>query len=252
MQIKKFIIFAAIGVILCSISALIIKTTKDEKIETYSAKVMQESTAINSEHEGTILNILVKDGQPVKIGQELIEILTPNKYSKCLSKENLVTEQSQAAEEYQDAAIMYKDGIITKEEYDKSLGEYKDTSRELSQKTACKNDGDYIVYATGDGIIALDNTLSGAKINKGDTLAAIKPEVRRINAYFSPKYKKKIKQNGKTKITFIKYPEKIFEGEIIAIQGIDINGLSVIILVKDNISNLNINDNDDAIVRLEK
>ena len=148
MQIKKIIIFAAIVIVLCAISALIIKATKNKNIETYSAKVMQESTAINSEHDGTILNILVKDGQPVKIGQELIEILTSNKYSECLSKENLATEQNQAAEEYQDAAIMYKDGIITKEEYDKSLGEYKDTSRELSQKTTCKNNGDYIVYAT--------------------------------------------------------------------------------------------------------
>ena len=99
MKIKIFIIFAVIIAIICTVCGFIIKTSNNKVIETYSAKVMQESTIITSEYSGTISNIFVKGGQHVKLGQELIELTIANDNSSCLSKESLSSEQTQAAEE---------------------------------------------------------------------------------------------------------------------------------------------------------
>ena len=81
-------------------------------------------------------------------------------------------------------------------------------------------------------------------------IATIKPVERRIKAYFSPKHAKKIETGMQAQIILIKYPEKQFTGVIESVEKIDVNGIPVIIKINEDVSSLNVNDNDNTIVRI--
>ena len=249
MQLNWKIVTVTIIIVLLSIlGSGIFHRTDNRVIETYSAKIIQESERIVAPEDCAIADIAVKNSEAVTVGQPILEIRT-GLGQACKDKSNLSDKKTEATNEYQDAAIMYKDGIISQEEYDKSLDEYKNTSAEISKESACNNKTEKI-HASKDGILDLLENQKGAYIKKDETIAVIKPAKRRILAYFSQKFSKKLKAGMLAEITLIKYPEKQFTGVVEAVDKIDLNGIPVIIKINENVSDLNIDDDDDAVVRI--
>ena len=214
-------------------------------IETMSAKVDMELEDVEADHDGTISSIKIQSFSNVKIGDVIAEI------SKNPSKTNCTTEaeSKKVTDDYKDSVLMYKDGIITKDEYDASLKKYKSEKSNL-----CSSKTELVpVYAEQDGIFILDDEYkTGSAVNEESILGVIRPEKVIIKAYFSPKDAKRIKAGKNAQVSIIKYPEKQFTGVVKSIGNIDINGREVLIEIIDDTSDLNIAGDDAATVKILK
>lgn len=241
---NKKIILAIIGLILiCSVAFILYKRADlNKEIETVSATVTNDNEVITAGENGIIYSVKYKNFEKVKEGDIIAEIdISSAPKSKCAV-------EKEASDEYKDAAIMYKDGVISKEEYDKSLSEYKEEAKD------CGSNAQVIksVYANADGVIAYSDIKEGDNVKSDTEIGIINQENALIKAYFSPKYKHRIKEGDKAKITIIKYPEKAFEGTVSSIDKIDINGQGITLEVTQDTSDLNIKNGDAAIVVLLK
>jgi len=214
------------------------------EIETMSAKIEMELEDVNADSEGTIKEIKVKSHSSVKLGDIIAEI------SKRPTK-NCADDKAykKASDTYKDSALMYKDGIITKDEYDASLKKYKSEKSNL-----CSSKVEVVpVYAEHDGVFIKDDDYnSGSTVHEESIIGVIRPEKIIVKAYFSPKDTKRIKVGQNAQVTIIKYPEKQLAATVASIDKIDINGQGVTLEITDNTANLNVAGDDAAIVKLVK
>lgn len=242
---KKFLlIFSLFFIAGCSLSGIYLFKQNFKDIETMSAKLEIDVKNVEADTNGVIKSISLKPYSVVKIGDIIAEISQTSNKTSC----SQVTNPKQVQETYEDAVIMYKDGIISKEEYDASLAKYK------SQKKHSCNPAKSVlvpIYSENDGIfIPDDNYKIGTPVNEDTIIGSIRSEDIIIKAYFSPNDAKRIKVGKKAIITIIKYPEKQLAGIVTSLGKVDINGQAVYLKITDNNSDLNISDGDASIVKI--
>lgn len=236
---KKLIALSVIIVALIS-GIILSKNIQKDDIETFNAIINIESTNVPANAGGTLKLINLTDNRQVKKGELIAEIETSVQQASAPKTKN--TEQ-----DYEKAAIMYKDGIITQEEYDKRINNIKNTSTPQENTNSVKITK---VYAPVDGEIKLNNFKSGDNIREEEVFANILSSNKEIQAYFPVTYQKHIKNGKKVEINIVKYPEKLFSGTITKIEKPDPHGLPVKILFNENTSALNLNNGDSAILKL--
>ena len=247
MSVKNLLIISIATVLAFILGVLIYFQSDKAEIETLSATVIPQAEDIITNSSGTIKEIAVQNNEQVKFGQLLFTYET-NVSKKCITNDS--SENLKDSEEYEKAALMYKDGIISKNEYDEIIEKYKTKS---NVNKTCKNNANIVkLYAKKDGMVSFDSLKIGTYVEKDTIIAKIYPHKRSVLAYFSPKYIKKLKDGTEAKISVVRYPEKTFSGNIKSVNKIEIKGIPVIIEIKDDISNLTIEDNDHAIVVIKK
>lgn len=225
-------------------------------IETLNAFISSDSISIQSENSGKIKVLPVKQAEKVQKGQVIAEIETSVKISKPVTTSNNSTSAQKTQQEYENAAIMYKDGIISQEEYDKYVKKLNKAQEEASQP---KTRQEIVttskvtkVYSPIDGIVVLNNLKEGDTIKKEAILAKVNSSHKEVNAYFSPSNKENIKEGSAVDITVIKYPEKTFRGKIVDIAEIDKKGIPVKVTFDQDTSSLDFQNGDSVIVKIKQ
>lgn len=247
MPIKKIIL--SLLILGLAIGGYFVASTFTSKtIETVSAKISIQTEKITANTSGTLKSIEVEPYQIVKEG-DIIATVTQNLEANCQPPAN--KNDKKAAENYEDAAIMYKDGVISQEQYDASLKKY----RQYKSAKNCINPIEMTknVYSLASGKIELNDNISlGNEIFDDTIIASVQQGTPKIIAYFSPKNKRQLKIGRKADITIIKYPEMKFTGTITARDKIDMYGLAIQVEINEDISNLNLKNEDAAIVNIVK
>ena len=140
---------------------------KPETIETLNALINSESVSVQSPAVGKIKLVAVEQDQKVKKGQVLAEIVTEvpvQQNVKTIDKTSSPVQKS--ASEYENAAMMYKDGVITQEEYDKRLNTLNTPKNEKvkTQSKTVLTSKVTKIYAPIDGMVILNNFKTGDKV----------------------------------------------------------------------------------------
>lgn len=225
--------------------------TKPEQIETLNAFISSESVSIQSGNSGIIKNIQVKQSDKVQKGQVLAEIETSVPVTKTVKNDG--QKLKQAEEKYENAAIMYKDGVISQAEYDRYLNnlEKEQNNAEKPQNKVILTSQVTKIYAPIDGVVVLNNLKNGDTVNKEAIIAKVNSSHKEINAYFPVSYKDEIKTGCSVNITVIKFPEKTFTGKIQEVSLPDNKGIPVKISFDQDTSNLDFLNGDSAIVKIK-
>ena len=221
-------------------------------IETVSAKISMDLVDVEAGADGIIKSVNVKNFDRVKLGQTIAEVVASSKNNSMCSSDK--KNYDSALKEYENSAVMYKDGVISKEEYDSSLVKYKNSKTKFSNSKNCSTNGNvHTIFSKADGIILLTgNYNKGDFIYSESVIGTIRPEKILIKAYFSPKIAKKIKINSNAEITIIKYPEKQLSGVVKSVDGVDVYGQLITLEIKDDIFDMDIANDDAAIVKIIK
>lgn len=245
-MLAKKIILSVLIIALAAGGYFAARTFTARNIETVSAKIIIDTENITANTSGTLKSINVQPYQTVKEG-DIIATVSKISPAYCHPPKN--KNDKKAAQTYENAAIMYKDGIITKEQYDASLKEY----RQYKNAQVCVKQSETVnnVYSLFSGKIELDDNISvGEEVQENTVIAAVQKDSPKILAYFSPKDKRYLKIGQQAEITIIKYPEMAFTGTLSAKDKIDIYGLAIKININEDVSNLNIKNGDAAIVKI--
>lgn len=196
-----------------------------------NAHINPEMLYINSTASGVVKDIYVKPEENVSSGQLVAEIEVANKTKPQIQPVQNIDVASakeklkEAEENYKNFALMYKDGVISQEDYDKSLNTltaaqntYKNTL-EMS-KTAVRKKTSYEpeikkVYAPRDGVINsyLLSKGEAVKINQPIMLLA-NNSVQKVTAYVDDKTAPTLKAGQNVKIKIHTFRDKTFDGQI--------------------------------------
>ena len=239
-------------------------------VETLSAYISSDSVSIQADNSGKIKSLSVKQDEKVQKGQVIAEIETSKSVVKSVdpsSQTHKPTEQ-----EYENVAIMYKDGVIPQEEYDRSLNqltkaqddyekavEASDSGNTKQKTFVKKNVSTSKVYAPKDGVVSL------SYLNKGETAVKDKPVVLldsnrpKVTAYFNPKHAGDLKVGKEVNIRIKNYGSKKFTGVIDAVgtePEMDARNKSLVIPVqisfKDDLNGYTIEKGQPVQVRFKK
>lgn len=248
---KNRIILSFVCVVIIGLSLIIYSFVSKRPIETVSADVYIESEQILANFNGKIQDFKFKTYDNVKTGDIIatVEVVQPEGF--CNNKTAMQNKQKQAMAEYENAAIMYKDGIISQSEYDASL----EKLRKTQNQKVCTGEATHVenIYAFKDGKIYYSQLKPGDEVSEDDVLAELSTSKPQIHAYFSPAKTKKINPNSAiAHITIVKYPEKPLTGVIKTVSTGDIMGNLLIIDINEDVSDMNIQNGDAAIVRINR
>jgi len=241
----SFALIVITGLILIGFSILY-----NKPLETVSASINMDTENIFANFNGKIKEFNYKDYDNVKIGDIIATIEVVQTEEFCKNKTVAENKQKQAVAEYENAAIMYKDGVITQEEYDASL----DKLRKTQSQKVCTGEATHTenIYAVKAGKIYYANYNVGDTTQSEDVIATIATGQPQIYAYFSPKQAKNIKSGMVGEISIIKYPEKQFTGIVKSVSTGDIMGNLVILDINEEVDDLNLRNGDAAVVRISK
>ncbi len=221
-------------------------------VETLSAYISSDSVSIQADNSGKIKSLSVKQDEKVQKGQVIAEIETSKSVVKSVdpsSQTHKPTEQ-----EYENVAIMYKDGVISQEEYDKHLANLKKAETQSEKPVSQVVYTSHItkIYAPIDGTIVLNNLKEGDSITKEAILAKVNSSHKEVKAYFPVSTEKEIQTGREVNITVIKYPEKTFTGKINIVSEAESKGIPVTITFDEDTSNLDFQNGDSVIVKIKQ
>ena len=253
---KKIIYATSLVVILGILSGIVSFNHKRPRaIETLNAHVVADSANIIVPDSGKISDIMIPDSQNIKKGQPIAELTIPLATQKNTQKANPIQKNKKDLEkDYEDAALKYKDGVISQDEYDKSI-----ENIEAQQEAALAQNSKIIptnktvkVYSPIDGKIVWGNLKIGDTVNKDTTIAKVNSSYKEVLAHFSTSYGDSISIGSKANIKLIKYPDKQFTGIVNSIGTPDKKGLPIVIIFESEISDVDIENGDSAIVKLDR
>ena len=256
MHVKKVLLAFLCLIIIALFSGMVYFNHKQPTdIETLNARIVSESIQVLSNNSGKIKNIKVKQSDKVTKGQVLAEISIPAAPVKRVSQSKNVL--AKAEKDYANAAIMYKDGVISQEEYDKQLNAYtkvKNNTPNNGKISEISQPSEQIVkiYSPIDGIITLNNIKNGDKINKEVLIAKINSLHKEIIAYFSPTHSDRVIAGEVVDIFIIKYPERHYSGVISSVEPVEKNGIPVKIEFSENADSLDLQNGDSVIVKIKQ
>lgn len=198
----------------------------------YNAEIYPELYRVQTTVDGTMKKIYVKPQQKVNKGQLIaeIEVLTKAAFP-AVTAEKPDTERAFARlkaseEKYENAASMYKDGIITPEKYDEILAELKNAQDAykaavtLSKKIeaaaiAAKNKSEIRkIYAPANGVVEGNILTQGSSIKIGDDILHLNLDTKKVTAYVDKKTSLNLEPGQNVIIKIPEYKNKSFNGSI--------------------------------------
>jgi len=221
-----------------------------KSIETLSAFVISDSVSVQSQDSGKIKILPVTQSQKVEKGDVIVEIETSEPVT--VSAKSNAKELESAQKEYENAAIMYKDGIISQEEYDNSLTKLKQVQEKSNTKKVVMTPKITKIYSPIDGVVVLNNIKEGDNVAKETILAKVNSSYKEINAYFPASNTNAIKSGNSVDIMIIKYPEKTFTGKIKEVLPVNAKGVPVKIIFDQDTSALDVQNGASAIVKIKQ
>ena len=247
-MVSKRIIVSFAGIVVVGLALILYSILSNKDLETVSANVNIQTEQIAANFNGKIKELQFNTYDTVKTGDIIATIEVVQTEGECKNRTAQQTKQKQAVAEYENAAIMYKDGVITQAQYDASL----DKLRKTQDQMVCSGDAKHSenLYAFNAGKIFYGEYKIGDEVQQDDIIAEISSGKPQIYAYFSPRKAKKIKLDMPAQITIVKYPEKKFTGLVKNIDKVDIMGQLIILDINEDIADLNIQNGDAAIVKI--
>lgn len=196
----------------------------NSQASTSDAFIETEKFAVNAQDSGKVKDVFVKPDENVTAGQLLAEIEVVETVSPAENKEDTIetfkTKLEEAEENHTNFAMMYKDGVISQQEYDESLeklvsarnsynnAKSKDNLKPVTTVVIKK------VYAPADGVVAVSYIDKGEETVQNNPIVLLDTDNPKITAYFNPKYKEDLHVGADVLIKSDKYKGKVFEGVI--------------------------------------
>lgn len=152
-----------------------------EKIIAVGQLGLEQETTLVAQTNGTIEKFLAKPGDSVPLGALLIEIENQSKLEYVAAKseyDRLISLQSIAKMDYNNASILYKEGAISKSDMLLKKTSYETTisqmrTAQLQLELASSNRDKYNIRVPWDSILLRSYVSSGDYVRIGDSLAEI-------------------------------------------------------------------------------
>lgn len=210
--------------------------------KSYSAIIYSEAESyVKAMAEGNVKEVLVKPNEQVSKGQVLAvmeaeskenvkPVAEPQKINLTQMKSNL----DKAEENYKNAALMYKDGVITQDDYDERLTTLKDA--QSAYKTAVykskanpvqqvkKQPVSMKVFSPMDGVVNSTFVKSGDLVKSGDNMMLLSMKNKKVTAYVDKEASLKIKSGQSVLISVPGFEPKKFNG---VVERVDNNPVTV-------------------------
>jgi multidrug resistance efflux pump len=214
-------------VVLAIVAALLMYARYVDRPWTRDAQVRANIVGIAPRVEGPIINIPIKDNQPVKKGDLLVEI-DPSTYEAALNNAAAKLKQAQAAEiqakqELERQTILYETKVTDLRDLQNAQDAYAaavaNTAAAMATlKNAELNLSYTKVYAPVDGYMTNMNTSLGQYVNEGQQLLAlVDASSFWIAAYFKETQLQHVQVGRKARITLMGHESEPFEGEVVSV-----------------------------------
>ena len=225
---KKLIILLSVLILILLLGGGTFIWLNLNTVATNDAVIESEKVPVNAEVSGKVKDIFVKPNQAVSSGQLVAEIeIQQTVVAPAASRENMIESSKkklqEAEENHTNFAIMYKDGIISQQEYDESLEKLaaakEDYENNLNGKTQSNSKTMVTtvtkkVYAPKDGTISINFIVKGENAVKNNPIVLIDTDKPKLIAYFNPKFRDELAVGQTVDIKPNNYNGKIFEGVI--------------------------------------
>jgi multidrug resistance efflux pump len=183
---------------------------------TRDAQVRANIVGIAPRVYGPIVQIPIKDNQPVKKGDLLFEI-DPSTYQAAVGDATAKVQQAeaqalQAQQNFARQAQLYKTQVVGQQDYQNAQDEYYSANANLAAakaqlESAQLNLGYTKVYAPVDGYLTNVNTSAGTYVNAGEQLLALVDSSSFwVAGYFKETQISNVKPGDKVKITLMGHP----------------------------------------------
>lgn len=210
--------------------------------KTYSAIIYPEAESyVKAMAEGNVKEVLVKPNEQVYKGQVLAVMEAESKESvkpiaepQKINLTQMKSKLDKAEENYKNAAIMYKDGVITQDDYDERLTTLKDA--QSAYKTAVyksktnpvqqvkKQPLSMKVFSPMDGVVNSTFVKSGDLVKSGDNMMLLSMKNKKVTAYVDKEASLKIKTGQGVLISVPGYEPKKFNG---VVERVDNNPVTI-------------------------
>jgi multidrug resistance efflux pump len=173
---------------------------------------------------GPVVQIPIKDNQPVKKGDLLFEI-DPSTYQAAVDDASAKVQQAEAQalqsqQNFARQAELYKTKVVGQQDYQNAQDEYYSAYANVAAakaqlETAQLNLRYTKVYAPVDGYLTNVNTSAGTYVNAGEQLLALVDSSSFwVAGYFKETQISNVKPGDKVKITLMGHPAQPFEGVV--------------------------------------
>lgn len=210
--------------------------------KTYSAIIYPEAESyVKAMAEGNVKEVLVKPNEQVSKGQVLAVMEAESKESvkpvaepQKINLTQMKSKLDKAEENYKNAALMYKDGVITQDDYDERLTTLKDA--QSAYKTAVykskanpvqqvkKQPVSMKVFSPMDGVVNSTFVKSGDLVKSGDNMMLLSMKNKKVTAYVDKEASLKIKTGQGVLISVPGYEPKKFNG---VVERVDNNPVTI-------------------------
>jgi multidrug resistance efflux pump len=211
---------------------------------TRDAQVRANIVGIAPRVEGPIIQIPIKDNQPVKKGDLLFEI-DPSTFQAAVNNAAAKLKQAQASEiqtnqDLQRQTTLYEQKVNDLRDLQNAQDAFAAAVANTAAATATLQNAELNlsytkVFAPVDGYMTNMNTSLGQYVNVGQQLLAlVDASSFWIAAYFKETQLKHIQIGGKAKITLMGHESQPFEGEVVSVAwGIFLQDGSTVELLPD-------------------
>ena len=217
-------VLTGIVILLAAVAALGMYQRYTTKPWTRDGQVRANIVGIASRVEGPIIQIPIRDNQPVKKGDLLFEV-DPSTYQATVDQCTAKLQQTQAAEiqalqELQRQTQLYQTKVNDLRDLQNAQDSRAAAAADVAAATAAleyaKLNLSYTkIFAPVDGYLTNMNTSPGTYVYAGEQLLALVDSSSFwIAAYFKETQLHHVKEGGKTKLTFIGREDQPFEGVI--------------------------------------
>jgi multidrug resistance efflux pump len=240
---SKYLI-TGIVVALAIVAALLMYARYVDRPWTRDAQVRANIVGIAPRVEGPIIQIPIKDNQPVKKGDLLFEI-DPSNYQAAVNNAAAKLQQAQAAEiqaqqELQRQTTLYETKVNDLRDLQNAQDSFASAVADTAAATATLQNAQLNlsytkVFAPVDGYMTNMNTSLGQYVNVGQQLLALVDSSSFwIASYFKETQLKHIQIGNKAKISLMGHDAQSFEGEVVSVAwGIFLQDGSTVELLPD-------------------
>ena len=242
-NVSKYLV-TGIVVALAVVASLFMYARYADRPWTRDAQVRANIVGIAPRVEGPIIQIPIKDNEPVKRGDLLFEI-DPSTFQAAVNNAAAKLKQAQAAEiqaqqELQRQTTLYETKVNDLRDLQDAQDSYAAAVANTAAATATLQNAELNlsytkVYAPVDGYMTNMNTSVGQYVNVGQQLLAlVDASSFWVAAYFKETQLKHIQIGEKAKITLMGHESQPFEGEIVSVAwGIFLQDGSTVELLPD-------------------
>lgn len=239
---KYIVTYVVIG--LAIVASLLMYARYVDRPWTRDAQVRANVIGIAPRVAGPIIQIPIKDNQPVKKGDLLFEI-DPSTFEAAVNNAQAKLKQAQAAEveaqqELARQTELYQTKVNDLRDLQNAQDDYASAVADAAAAYATLQDAtlnlSYTkVYATVDGYMTNMNTSVGQYVNVGQQLLAlVDASSFWIASYFKETQLKHIQVGDKARITLMGHENQTFEGEVVSVAwGIFVQDGSTVDLLPD-------------------